>query len=97
MKGVGLDQKAADKARDRSIERDEEAHRRFRMAFEELMGADEPKDGATRMQALEAITRVLRETLDSEILTYVSALVGALDEGAVIDSKGQSSSGEASS
>ncbi len=97
MDGVKVDGKRADEALDRSLERDEEAYRRFRALFEELMADGEPEGGATRMQRLEEITRQLRADLDSNILTYVSGMVGSLDEGEVIESKGGSSSGAASS
>lgn len=97
MDGVKVDGKRADEALERSLERDEESHRRFRALFEEMMADGEPGDGVTRMQRLEELTRQLRAELDSSVLTYVSAMVGSLDEGEIIESKGGSSSGAASS
>ena len=97
MDGAKINGKRADEAFDRSLERDEEAHSRFRTQFEELMAGGEPGDGVTRMQRLEELTRYLRTELDSSILTYVSGMVASLDESEIIDSKGGSSSGAASS
>ena len=97
MDGAKVDGRRADEALERSLERDEGAHRRFRVQFEEMMSEADPGDGVTRMQHLEELARQLRKELDSSILTYVSGMVGALDEGEIIESKGGSSSGEASS
>lgn len=97
MDGVSLDAQRADEAGERSRESGDNARDRFRQGFEELMAGGESAGGLTRMRGLEELTRQLRADLDSSTLTYVSDMIGSLDERGIIDSKDASSSGAASS
>lgn len=81
----------------RAMERGEEAYRTFQADFERLIAGDDPEDGVTRMQLLEGITRNLTNELNTSSLKFVSGMIDSLDEGEIVESKEQSSSGEASS
>jgi hypothetical protein len=84
-------------ALERAKERGEEAYLTFQAEFERLIAGEEPEGGVTRMQLLEETTRKLVTELNTSSLNYVSGMIGSLDEGEIIDSKGPSSSGAASS
>ena len=84
-------------ALERVRERNEEAYLTFQEEFDRLIASDEPEGGVTRMQLLEEITRKLVAEVSASSLNYVSGMIVSIDEGAIADPKGPSSSGEASS
>lgn len=81
----------------RAMERGEEAYRTFQAEFERLIAGDEPEGGVTRMQLLEEMTRRLTTELSASSLKFVSGMIDSLDEGRIVETKGPSSSGAASS
>ena len=84
-------------ALERAKERGEEAYLTFQAEFERLIAGEEPEGGVTRMQLLEEITRKLVAEVSASSLNYVSGMIVSIDEGAIADPKGPSSSGAASS